>query len=321
MVKNVWALVFLIITICLFVCQSIHAAILLDRVVAVVNKEVITWSELYRAMEAEAPEHVRSLNEKERNTFFRSNEAAFLEKLIDIKLQLQEAGRLGLRVTDEELKEAIENIKKKYQMTDALLEESLKKEGMTLSDYKRKLSEQILISQLINHQIRKKVVISEEEVTSALKSRGNRAEAEEEFRLRQIFFKMPKNGQLKKEIEEKAAIVYQRVKGGEDFAAIAWEYSEDPSAKVGADLGYLKKSDMAAEFVHVLSGMKVGDISTPFWTERGLHIVKLEDRVSAKNNDVRRADIRAELEEEAFAEQYRSYIKNLRERARIEIRL
>jgi peptidyl-prolyl cis-trans isomerase SurA len=305
----------------LFLHQSLHAAILLDRVVAVVNKEVITWSELYKIMESEASEQVKSLKDEERSKVFKSNEAAFLEKLIDMRLQIQEAKRLGLQVREEEVKQAIENIKKKYQMTDAALEESLKKEGLTFDEYKKRLSDQILISQFINQQIRNKVVITDDQIKNYMKAHKENPSGEEEFRLRQIFFKKPQDDGRRKELEEKANMIVQRLKTGEDFAALAWEYSEDPSAKIGSDLGYLKKSQMAKEFVDILSGMKVGDISKPFWTDRGLHIIKLEDRISAKSNDERNETIRAQLEEEAFAEQYRSCIKGLRENARIEIRL
>jgi len=313
----------LCITACAFLTsfQSLSAAILLDRVVAVVNKEVITWSELYRIMESEASEQVKALNDEERNKVFKNNEVAFLEKLIDMKLQIQEAGRLGLQVREEEVREAIENIKKKYQMTDAALEESLKKEGLNFEEYKKRLSDQILISQGVSHQIRNKVVITDDQVKKYIESHKLSPAGEEEFRLKQIFFRKPKDDSRRKELEEKAAMIVQRLKGGEDFAALAWEYSEDPSAKIGSDLGYVKKSYMAKEFVNVLSSMKAGDVSMPFWTDQGLHIIKLEERISAKSSDEQKDSIRKQLEEEAFAEKYRSYIKSLRENARIEIRL
>lgn len=308
--------------VCIFVflCELLHAAILLDRVVAIVNKEVITWSELYKAMESEASEQVKDLKEEERKAMFKNSETAFLEKLIDMKLQIQEAKRLGFQVSEEEVKEAVGNIKKKYKMNDATMEESLKKEGLTFEEYKKRLSEQILISQFINHQIKNKIVVTDDQVKNYLdKHRGNTSE--EEYKLRQIFFRKPKDDDLRKELEEKAAMIEQRLRNGEDFAALGWEYSEDPSAKIGSDLGYLRKSDMAKEFLDVLSSMKIGDISQPFWTEQGLHIIRLEDKISAKNTDEQKELIRKQLEDEAFAEKYSSYLKVLREKARIEIRL
>src|SRR4030043_976260 len=95
----------------------LEAAVLLDRVVALVNKEVITWSDLYKLMEYETTDQVKTLNEEERMKIFKESEPAFLEKLIDMRLQIQEARRLGLEVTPEEVRETIESVKKKYSLT------------------------------------------------------------------------------------------------------------------------------------------------------------------------------------------------------------
>lgn len=297
------------------------ASILLDRVVAVVNKEVITWSELYKAMEMELSAQARGLTDEDRANLFKHREASFLEQLIDMKLQLQEAQKIGLKVRDDEIQEAIEGIKKKYQMSDDELRESLAKEGLTFEEYRRKLSEQILISQFVTRQIRNKIVVTDEQVKRYIEKQGRHLGDEDEFRIRQIFFRKPKNEGDRVAIEEKALSIVRRLKAGEDFVALAWEYSEDPSAKIGSDLGYLKKSDMAREFVDTLETMKVGDVSKPFWTEQGLHIIKLEEKMSGRRSKEEMDAVRAKLEQEAFEERYRSTLKALRERALIEIRL
>ncbi len=302
-------------------CASAHAAVLLDRVVAVVNKEVITWSDLYKMMESEATDQVKKLSDEERTKIFKDNEAVFLDKLIDVRLQIQEAKRLGIGVTTEDIKETIENIKKKYSLTDQTLEESLKKEGLNLEDYKKKLSDQILISQFINQHIRNKIVISEEEVKKYIKADKESFSNDEAFKLRQIFFKGPKDDAEKKVIEEKASLVVQRLKAGEDFETLAKEYSEDPSGKHGGDLGYIKKNYMAKEFVEVLQKMKPGDFSEPFWTESGLHIIKLDEKPPSLNAAEIEANVRKHLVEERFLDKYKSYVKGLREKAYIEIRL
>ena len=77
-----------------------RAAVLLDRVVAIVNQDVITWSELYKTMEADASPSVKALKEDERRKVFRENEASFLETLINVRLQMQEAKNLGISVSD-----------------------------------------------------------------------------------------------------------------------------------------------------------------------------------------------------------------------------
>jgi peptidyl-prolyl cis-trans isomerase SurA len=109
-----------------------HASILLDRVVAVVNKEVITWSELYKAMEFEVATQVKNLSDEERKKLFQENEGSFLENLINMRLQLQEARNLGIDVSQHEITETIDTIQKKYSMTQADFTESLKKEGLSL---------------------------------------------------------------------------------------------------------------------------------------------------------------------------------------------
>ena len=305
----------------LILAATLNAAVLLDRVVAVVNKEVITWSELYRMMEYDATDQVKSLNEKERMKIFKDSEADFLEKLVDIRLQTQEAARLGLEATPEEVKETIENIKKKYSLTDDALTESLKKEGFTFDEYKRRLAEQIVISKLVAQEIRNKIVVSEEEVKKYLEKNRESFSDSETFKLRQIFFRRPANDIDKKTVEDKASLIIQKVKAGEDFSALAKEYSEEPQSKLGGDLGYIRKSQLAKEFIDALQTLKSGDISAPFWTEKGLHIVKLEERIAPQNISEARESALKQLNESKFSERYKSWIKGLREKAYIMVSL
>jgi peptidyl-prolyl cis-trans isomerase SurA len=298
-----------------------YSAVLLDRVVAVVNKEVITWSELYKTMEYESAEQVKQMSDAERAKIFKANEAEFLDRLIDMRLQIQEANNLGITVSAEEVAEAVGNIKKKYSLTDKSFEESLRKEGMTFDEYKKKLSDQMLISHFVNKQIRQKVVVSGEDVNKYIEASGESAIAEESFRIRQIFMKSPKDEQGRSLVEEKAAMIMERQRAGEDFSSLAKEYSEDASAKLGGDLGSVKKDQMAKELIEVLSSMKAGDVSRPFWTGTGLHIIKLEDKVSARTPDEMKETVRMRLMEGQFSEKYKSWLKALHEKARIEIRL
>lgn len=304
-----------------FVPGFCSSAVLLDRVVAVVNKEVITWSELYKMMESEASEQVKSLSDQERVKVFKENEALFLEKLIDFRLQIQEARRLGIDVSHREVAEAVENIRKKYSLSEETLRESLKQEGLSFEEYKTRLGEQLLLSQVINQQIRNKVVVSDEEISKYIQANKQLLNEGETFRIRQIFFKKPQDESGKKGIEEKSLIVMQRLKAGEDFAVLAREYSEDPSASQGGDLGHIRKDLMAKEFIDRLKEIKQGEFSEPFWSDRGLHILRLDEKKDIRKPDELRDDVRKQLAEKRFREKYSSWIKGLRENARIEVRL
>ncbi|MDQ7787035.1 MAG: peptidylprolyl isomerase [Thermodesulfovibrionales bacterium] len=309
-----------VLMLCIFT-HRVEASILLDRVVAVVNKEIITWSELYKMMESEAGDKIKTMDETERMKLFRENEPLFLEKLIDIRLQIQDAKKIGFEVGPAEVKEAIENIKNKYSMSDTELEEMLKKEGLSLEEYKKQLSEQILVRQYLSRQVRSKIVLSDEEVEHYLKVNRENIIDTEAYKLRQILFRKPKDEAGNKMLEEKIAALAEKLKTGEDFAAIARETSEDSSAKSGGDLGFVKKSLLAKEFLIVLESLKPGEISKPFWTGQGLHIIKLEEKTTAQSMDQVREAVRKKMEDEQFLARYKNLIKGLREKSHIEIRL
>lgn len=304
----------------LFIGQA-GASILLDRVVAVVNKEVITWSELYKMMESEAGEKIRAMEEAERMKLFRESEPLFLEKLIDLRLQVQDAGRIGLEVGPGEVREAIENIKSKYGMSDTELEEMIEKEGLSLNEYKRQLSEQILVRQYLNRQVRSKILISDEQVEEYIKKNKETIIDTDAYKLRQIFFRKPKDETGDALLAEKIGVIAEKLKAGEDFAVIARDMSEDSSAKNGGDLGFVRKDLLAKEFLIVLDSLKPGDISKPFWTDQGLHIIKLEEKATAQTREQVREAVRKKLEDEQFMPHYKNLIRSLREKSHIEIRL
>lgn len=302
---------------CILFTGSAHASPLLDRVVAVVNKEVITWSELYKAMEFEVMSgEMKSVSDADKKKLFKESEAAFLEGMIDKKLQLQAAKRLDIDASREEIADAIEGIKKKYSMDDKEFQESLKKEGFSFDEYKKRLAEHIILSKVVGQQVRNKVVVTDEEVKQYMTK-----STDTEYRVRQIFFRKPEKDADRNAVEARAEEVFQKVKGGEDFAMMALRYSEDPTGKVGGDLGFIKKEHLGKEFLDVISQMSLGDVSRPFWTIRGLHIIRLEEKVDARNMDEFKESVKKKLFEKKFNEEYRNWIRSLRERAFVEVRL
>ena len=304
-------------------CGVSSAAILLDKVIAVVNQEVITWSDLYKAMEFEASDKIKGIKEEEKRKIFKENEGAFLEVLIDMKLQIQAAKQKGIDAASEEIAEAINDIKKKYSMDDQTLITSLKKEGFTLDEYKKKLAEQIILSRVVSQEVRNKIVFSDAEIAKYIEKSKDTLITDDAYRIRQIFFRKPESpgDNDRKIMEQKAETVYQQIKAGENFASLAQKYSEDPSGKAGGDLGFIKKGQMAKEFTDVLSQMKAGDISQPFWTDMGLHIIKLEEKIEKQSEAAIKESAKNKLIEQRFSEKYKHWLRELRETAYIEIRL
>lgn len=309
---------------CIF-CQLFlpraDASYLLDRVVAVVNDEVITWSELYRSMETDAMPEVRKLSEDERKKVFRENETVFLENLINVKLQLQEARNTGIRVTDAELKDAIDGIKNKYGMSEEKFMESLKAEGFTIDEYKKRLREQIMLSKIVNQQVRNKVLVNDQDIDAFIRDNSDFKASTERYHLRHIFFKKPGNPADRPKVEELAQSVYAKITGGGDFVSLAKEYSEDATRNNGGDLGFFEQENLTKEFSSALSQMKPGDVSKPLWTSAGLHIIKLEEKSAKKSPEEIREKAKTTLSNKLFMERYNTWLKSLRERAFIDIRL
>jgi peptidyl-prolyl cis-trans isomerase SurA len=290
-------------------------------VIAIVNKEVITWSELYRIMESDAPPNIKRLNEEERKKIFKEKEADYLETLINTKLQLQEAKSLGIKVSKKELDDAIENIKSKYSMTEDDFKESLKKEGYTFEGYRKRLMEQLITSKIIKKQISSKILVSDEDAAKYMEKNKKIIETSDSYRISQIYFKKPNNDKEKINVEEKAAIVYKKLIDGVSFGELARQYSQDHSATNGGDLGIVKKRDLNKKFGEILLKMEPGEISSPFWTEKGLHIIKFDEKINSKDQRAIKEEIIKMLRNKSFKEKYNAWIKGLREHSFIEIRL
>lgn len=296
---------------------EVRKGIVVDEVVAVINNEPITWSELYRQMEFIAPEEIRALSPSEKRKFFEANRDTLLEDYINSRVILKEAQSLGIDVTKEEVDDAVERIKKKYSMDDVTFLETLKKEGLTLSTYRKALSEQILISKVVSQEVRSRVVVTDEEVKRHLDAHPEYT-GPESFRLRQLFLKRPKDSEIQA-FQSKLNTIVERLRAGEPFERLVLLYSEDRRVPDG-DLGYIKKSDLSAPFAEAVKGLRPGEISKPFWTEQGLYILKVEDHVGGMTREEATRYARQLLEAKKFEILYRSWLKGLREKYHIELK-
>ncbi len=296
-------------------------AVLLDRVVATVNNEVITWSELVNTIKLEGKAYLQDVSAEERRKRIRELEKPFLNKLIRMKLELQEAREMGLSVSEAEIDGAVEDIRRKFDLTEDALMASLRAEGMSMEDYRERLKEQILISKAVNYAVRSRIVITDREIREYYEANRDKFTGKEKVRIRQIFFAAPADASEKADVEARAGDVMQRLKKGEDFARLAIEYSEGPSRQFGGDLGYISRGSALREVEGVAFRLKIGEVSSPFWSPAGLHIIKVEDRIEAGGMEKAREKIKDILFKKAFESKYREWSAALREKAYVEVKL
>ena len=294
--------------------QTALGNILLDRVVATVNNDVITWSELRKSIALENEALLSGLSHSEKEQKIKEIEKPFLNNLIDVKLQLQEAVRLGLAASPAETNEAINDIKKKFNLTDESLREYLKADGLTLKEYRSRLREQILLSKVIRYEIMDTILVTDKNIDEFYKANKEKYRQDVKVRIRQILFTDTNSLQ-------KAEEVFQRIKKGEDFEKLAADFSEDASKTFGGDLGYVSRGSMVKEIEDVAFSLKVGEVSKPFQSSKGIHIIKIEDRVENAAGEKVREQIKRELFEKAYQSKFENWLKELREKAYIEINL
>jgi len=301
--------------------QQSYSSVFLDRVVAVVNNEIITWSELRATISREGKSFLDKLPESKKEEAMKGLEKEFLNSLIDMKLQLQEARKKGMDLSKAEIDGAIADIKKKYNLTDEALLNSLAAEGMTFEDYRTRLGEQIMLSKVVNFEVKANIVITDKEIGEYYEANKDKLSGKEKRKIRQIFFAAPKDNSQRPSVEAKAHEVILRIERGEDFSKLAGEFSEDVSKKFGGDLGYITRGSALKEVEDAAFALNVGEVSKPFWSPAGLHIVKLEEKVAEEGFDKVKDKIKELLFEKAFESKFLEWKAGLKEKAYIEIKL
>lgn len=300
--------------------QSVYGAVLLDRVVATVNDEVITWSELMSVISIEGKQFLENASESEKKERIKELERPFLKNMIDMKLQLQEARKMGINVGNSEIDGAIGEIRKKYNLTDEALMKSLETEGITMKDYRSRLTEQILMTKVVNSAIKSNIVITDREIEEYYENNKERYSGEEKVKIRQILFLVTGDDSQRAAIEGRARDIIEKINKGEEFSRLAVEFSEGPSREFGGDLGYVGRGSALKEIEDVAFTLKKGEVSEPFWSPAGLHIIKIEDRIEKGIENVR-DKIKTTLFNNAFETKFHEWGAGLREKAYVEIKL
>ena len=286
-------------------------SVVVDRVVAVVNNEVITLSDLQREEALKKRDTVR-------------DDRLVLEDMIDRKLQMAAAKRAGVDVTDKELDDAVADIMKRNSMDMMQFSAALAKEGLTLEQYKEELREQITLSRLFNKYVRSSVNVDEAEARAFYQNNPKTFSLPEEIRVRRIFLAVPEQATPDQAaaIKEKAQSVYARVQKGEDFIHLVREASQGETASQDGDLGFMQREDALPEIVEAARALKPGESSSPFRCAGGYNIIKLEEvRTPVKPFEKVKDEIMKTLYEQKLENTYRSWLQALRGDSHIENRL
>ncbi len=306
----------------LFLHTNIASAEVVDRIMAVVNSEIVLQSDL------------KSFSKKvdqggmiddlllfgQRPDSLKGNKALQTDFLINEKILDSEIKRLNLTVTVERVEQELRDIAKKNNVSRAELMNAIKAQGMSPSDYQDFIKTRIERQALIEQEISSKIRVSDEDVSAQYaRMNPNANTGIYEYSLAHILFNPHKGGP--QAAKERAEAVLKKIREGGSFDTLAEQNSEDPSFTTGGVLGVFKAGEFSPEMEKAVQGLGAGDVSDVVQTRAGFHIVKVLNKkiISDPKFEHEKEKIRAQLFEKAFQKHFKNWIDSKREESFIRI--
>lgn len=296
---------------------------IINSIIAVVNNEAITQSELNEILIPIYAQYQSTYTDEELLQKLQEAHDNILYQLIGDKLILQEAKKQEIKVSEEEIEERLKQVKSQFPNNDEF-KKILKSQNLTISDLEEKYKEQIMIKNIINKEVRSKIKVTPTEVNKYYEGHLGEFEIPAQVRVQTILIRKS-DKQPKGESEPQSIIkkVYNKLKQNADFSKLAREYSQDPSAIDDGDMGYIKKNQMMEKIDEVLFSLEVGETSDVIETKIGYHIFKVTDKKepSTKSFEEARVNIEDILFQKKAKIRYDQWIANLKENAYISIKI
>jgi peptidyl-prolyl cis-trans isomerase SurA len=296
----------------------------LDRIVAVVNEDIILLSELNTRMRPYV-QQIRNQGfdaDKERQMLFKVRED-LLNRLVDEKLTDQEIKRNGIQVDESEIDSTIERIKKSNFFTDEDLRRFLESEEMTMEQYREQIKEQVLRSRLVTYEVKSKIVITDEEIQAYYDSHPELYGGKISYQLRNILIRVPDyaTDEEKQAVNARMQQLKSQVASGASFGELAKAHSQSPTAADGGYIGEFKRDMLSPQIQEALDGLTAGQTTDVLDTEQGLQLFFLDaiNRSEGKPLDTVRAEIQQKLYTEVVDKKFISWLEELRSQSHIKI--
>lgn len=297
-----------------------------DRIVAVVNDEVITLAELNRAFEPYAKNIDATYQGNDKETVLKQNKAVFLQNLIDQLLIENEAKKAGggvAAIKDEEVIDVIKEMLAKNNSTLEVFTSKLAAEGKSLTAVKKEIRGQMLRMRLLRREVQSKILVTDEEIGDFYDKHRQDYEGKEAVRIKQILLPAPANETAREGVKKQAQQLRERIRKGEPFEMLAAQYSKGPAVAQGGDIGFVERGAILPDVEKAAFSLPVGGVSDVIESEMGFHIIAVVDKrgEGLKPIPVVRDEIKAKIEDEKIAKKYDEWIAGIRKKSFIDVRL
>lgn len=249
---------------------------LLDRVVAIVNDGVVLNSDLDAQVDAVAERLRQQKLELPPQNVLRQQ---VLERLVLQELQLQRANHAGVKVSDEQLNMALQDVAKRNNLTLSQLPDALAQQGVDYAAYREDMRKEITLSLLRQRDVLQHISVTPREIDQYLEKQAKTPSEHSEYNVSHILIAVGQEASPAQldAAAKRAQDVYQRAKGGEDFAKLAVAYSNSQTALDGGSLGWRKGSELPTFLTDIVTKLKPGEVSEPLRTPTGFHIIRLNE--------------------------------------------
>ena len=299
------------------------AAKTIDRVVAVVNDEIILDSELEQFTAPNLRNPV-DLDTPEGASMFEAMKKKQLDHLIESRLISQQAAELKLTVTADEVDRAVDEVKRQNNIDDKSFAEALKSQGFSIEAYRKNLKKQILELKVVNTAVRSRVSVSEEEVRTAYHQSDRQNAGERLAHLREVVINVPKDASSELVVAKRrlAARVIGEARTGRPFMELAKAYSESDSKADGGDLGWVQAGNLVDVLGEVVRGMDPGDVRGPIRTAAGFSVLELVEWKSGnlKPYDEVKEQLKRQIYDTQVEKATAAWVKELRKKAHVDVR-
>jgi peptidyl-prolyl cis-trans isomerase SurA len=305
-------------SIAIFIIVSDSRAEISNRVVAIVNNDVITLYELDNRLREVTGQTNDTLKAQGEDKYIEMRRQV-LETMIDEKISQAKIEELGLNVSEDQIDSYIENIKKANNLTQEDLLAGLKDEGTTLEAYRKSIKEKLERNDLIEYEVTSKAVILESQLSKYYQEHIDEFKEEELDQIASIILTIQDENDADEitELTRTGEKILARLKAGEDFSALAKEYSQGPGADEGGVLGEFNFTQIDPELRKVIDGLSDGQVSDLIMTNGAFQIIKLVKRTggAVKPFEQVRDDIYQTIYNKELDKRYTSWIKELRDKS------
>ena len=320
------SVIYLIVLSCLslYCANPLESTEVVDRIVAVVNDDIITLFDLNHLLKPYVSEIEKSNypTETEQKMLYKVREEG-INQLIDQKLTDQEIKRSNITISEKDVDDRIEQIKAANFFTDEDMRAELAKNGSSLEEFRQQIKDQILRIKLINLEVKSKAVITKEDIKGYYDSHRDQYAGKEKYHLRNILMKIPSfaNDKEKLEIKTKMDSVLTRLHAGESFETLAMVYSESSSAADGGDLGWFELDSLSPQLKKMVQEMKAGEYTSVVNTDQGYQIFLVQDVIKTPGKSLE--EVSSEIERTLYNDivntKFQTWLEDLRKQSHIKI--